>query len=67
MLESWTEGACISTDANGVVVAHLDEEVALLHETRSKLLTLPQINMEAHRGPNTKDSSLKKGPSPLPC
>ena len=28
--------------------------------------TLPQINMEAHRGPCI-EGSLKRGPSPLPC
>ena len=31
------------------------------------ILTLPQINMEADRGPCLEDSSLIKGPSPLPC
>ena len=29
--------------------------------------TLPQINMEAHRGPYIEDSSLVRGSSPLPC
>ena len=29
--------------------------------------TLPQIHMEAHRRPYIEDSSLKRGPSPLPC
>ena len=29
--------------------------------------TLPQINMEAHRGPYIEDSSLEGGSSPLPC
>ena len=29
--------------------------------------TLPQINMEAHRGPYMEESSLIVGSSPLPC
>ena len=29
--------------------------------------TLPQSSMEAHRGPYLEDSSLLRGPSPLPC
>ena len=35
-----------------------------VHPPRS---TLPQIKMEAHRGPYIEDSSLIVGPSPLPC
>ena len=41
-----------------------------LRETPGSLdrgLTLPQINMEADKGPYIEDSSLIKGPSPLPC
>ena len=30
-------------------------------------LTLPQINMEANRGPYIEDSSLQGGSSQLPC
>ena len=31
------------------------------------LITLPQISMEAHRGPYIEDRSLISAPSPLPC
>ena len=30
-------------------------------------MTIPQINMEAHRGRHAKDASPERGPSPLPC
>ena len=34
---------------------------------QNRLGTLPQIHMEAHRGSYIEDSSLVRGPSPLPC
>ena len=33
----------------------------------SLVCTLPQLSMEAHRGLYIEDSSLIRGPSPLPC
>ena len=38
-----------------------------LFDILSDLDTLPQIHMEARKGPCTEDSSLVKGPSPLQC
>ena len=42
-------------------------ELASNAQSSLNLDTLPQIDMEADRGPYLEDSSVTKGPCPLPC
>ena len=53
---------------SGIRVCCVSFWALVMFATKPKKYTLPQINMEAHRGPSLEDSSLKGAPLYfLPC
>ena len=59
-LKHWHSGPEKSCRSHGLLLRDI-ESISGHHST------LPPINMEAHIGPYIEDSSLVRGPSPLPC